>query len=311
MRKIAGLIPTNSDELVSSIMLRVTGLKVNSVGQISGIGMNNSVSVADTEQGRFVVRTNVESHLFRYQREAWCYRQLEPTAVLTPQVLGCGILADHSYSVAPFIEESQPVGQELDRIRVWRTLGSYAAILNRVEAPVAGSLESAYFPQSWEEQVAADTELVFKDDLWVREGLLSEGQQRAVREYLLDCAKSPAPLGVSQFDLTLPNAVICAGDYDRIYLLDLEAANIAPVPYYQLACIAADQGVAAPSTKAFFEGYGLTPRELKELAQELNRFTLYRVMRAAAWARDRCPALLPENLKRVESILGDALKCYL
>lgn len=308
MREIAGRIPENSKEVVSTILRQVTGHQAASVEPITGIGMNNSVSVAATSHGRFVVRTNVESHLFRYQREEWCLNQLKATPVLTPQVLACGILAGHSYSVAPFIEGSRPIGEGMDQIRVWKTLGKYASYLNQIEAPKPGSAEAAYFPTTWKQQVASDMDLIFKDDLWLKSGLLFPAQQDLLRSYLLASATVEAPQGVCVFDLTIGNAVICDSDYEKVYLLDLEAANIAPVPHYQLACIAADRGPDSDAAIAFREGYRIHENKLAWSDSEFNRFTLYRVMRASAWARDRYPSLLEENLRRTKPIIEHALR---
>jgi hypothetical protein len=308
MREIAGRIPENSRSLISTIVQTVIGERTDSIDHIKGIGMNNSVTVAHTPSGRFVVRTNVESHLFRYQREAWCFTQLESTPILTPQVLGCGIVDAHSYSVAPFIEGSKPIGDEIEQLRVWKTLGRYAAFLNAVRPPEVGSNESAYFPADWKQQVVSDVGLMFKDNFWLNRGLLSADQQERVRDYLVGASGVPVNHGVCMFDLTIANAVICDSDYDRIFLLDLEAANIAPVPFYQLACIAADRGPESKETEAFFEGYGIDSREAGRISEELNLFTLYRLMRATAWARDRYPALLEENIQRTRAVLESTLK---
>ena len=270
--------------------------------------MNNSVTVAHTPRGRFVVRTNVESHLFRFQREAWCFRQLESMLVLTPKVLGCGIVDGHSYSVAPFIEGSKPIGNEVDQLRVWKTLGRYASFLNLVRPPEVGSNQSTYFPTNWKQQVDSDVGLIFKDSFWLDRGLLSVVQQERIRSYLLGTSGIPVNHGVCVFDLTIANAVICDSNYDRIFLLDLEAANVAPVPFYQLACIAADRGPESKETKAFFEGYGVDSREAGRISEELNLFTLYRLMRAAVWARDRYPGLLEENIQRTKPVLESTLK---
>ena len=305
MRQVSGRIPENERALVSSILHHVTGLHVDSIQHIKGLGMNNAVTLATTAGGRFVVRTNVESHLFRFQREAWCYKQLEGSPVLTPTVLGCGLHDRHSYSVARFIVDSRPIAETVDQLRVWRILGSYARFLNQITPPERGTEAASYFPTTWEQQVLADVELVFKTDLWLAHDLLSESQQDAVRTYLLDCASSSTPRGICQFDLTTANAVICNNDYERVYLLDLEWANVGPVPHYQLGCIAAEKGLESDITRAFFEGYGT---DITQPSPELERLTLYRLMRATAWARDRQPNLLSENIARTRPTLERVLK---
>jgi hypothetical protein len=183
MREIAGQIPENSRHLISKFVQKVVGERTASTDHIKGIGMNNSVTVAHTPSGLFVVRTKVESHLFRFQREAWCLKQLEPTPALTPKVLGCGIIDVHSYSVAPFTDGSKPIGNEFDQLRVWSTLGRYASFLKAVRPPEVGSNESAYFPTDWKQQVDSDVGSIFKDKFWLNRGLLSADQQERIRSY--------------------------------------------------------------------------------------------------------------------------------
>jgi hypothetical protein len=91
----------------------------------------------------------------------------------------------------------------------------------------------------------------------------------------LETSNNSVNHGVCVFDLTIANAVMCDSDYDRIFLLDLEAANIAPVPFYQLACIAADRGPESKEANAFFEGDGVDSGGGRWISGELNRFTLY------------------------------------
>ena len=304
MRKVAGEIPDTSHELVSAILQTVIGSPALSIRPIKGIGMNNSVTVAETATGEFVVRTNLPSHLFRYKREAWCFKQLASTPVLTPQVVGVGILHDHAYSVAPFIKNSTPIHSDIDEIKVWEVLGSYARYLNNIHPPSDTSDEAAYFPISWEEQLLQDIDLIWKDDMWISSGILTREHYPTFQESLLSCVVADIPRRLSQFDLSIGNAVICNSNYDQIYLLDLEAANIAPAPYYQLACIAADRGPQSDATKAFFRGCGLTTEKILSLQPTLNKFILYRLMRATAWARDRYPALLEENLGRTRLFLS-------
>lgn len=300
MRDQAGDIPQNTDRLLVAIVQSAVGQPVHSVQHIRGIGMNNSVSVVTTPTGRLVVRTNVESHLFRYQREAWCYRQLASTPVPVPQVLATGVMNGCSYSLARFIEGSAPITPDSDQLHIWRTLGGYGRHLNALKPPDSQSERSALFPQDWHAQVAADVGLIFKDSLWQDRGLLTALQQEQVHRRLLSCASPAHPLGICQFDMTTANAVVCADEGSKVYLLDLESANIAPVPFYQLACIAAERGPNSEVTRAYFEGYGA---DIELMGPDFSLFLLYRLMRATAWARDRYPALLDENIERTRPTL--------
>jgi hypothetical protein len=305
LRQVAGQIPENSNRLVATIVQKVVGQEVRTFEQIKGYGFNNAVTIADTSAGRFVVRTNVDSHLFRFHREAWCYQRLGERGVLVPEVIGCGIEAGHSFSLAHYIEDSVPIHPALDQSRVWKILGRYAAIMNSItESVVDGDGQTRdWFPVKWREQVAGDLDLIFKDNFWVGRKEITENQEGKLRDDLQQIADLECPRGVCQFDLTTGNARICESNYDRIYLFDLEWANVAPVPYYQLACIAAEHGPESEVTAAFFEGYGVSYRSLIEEGAELSRFTLLRAMRAAAWARDRAPNLLEENLRKTRPLI--------
>ncbi len=307
MRKISGDITENSEEIVAAIIHNVTGLKTISSKPITGRGFNNSVTLATTTEGRFVVRTNVESHLFRFERESWLFKQLENTPVLTPTVLGCGVINNHSYSVAHFIKENSPIHSDIDEKRVWKTLGSYANVLNKIAVSLIDDDSRAheYFPVRWKEQVQSDHKLIFQDDFWVKKGILTSEKNQQIQRYLEGAFNLNIPHGVCQFDMTPANALICDSDYDRIYLIDLEWANIAPVPHYQLACIAAEKGPQSEASKSYFRGYGLTDRRMEEIAPDLHLLTLHRLMRATAWARDRRPELLEENINRTQPLLDE------
>lgn len=303
MRKVAADIPENSLELIATIVRKVTGLETKSIEHISGKGMSNAVTKAYTAEGRFVVRTNIDSHLSRYEREAWCIKQLKKTPVLTPEILGCGIEGAHSYSLAPYIEDSTSIHDGNDIIRVWRILGEYASYLNKIKPPEINDPAIQYFTESWERQIVDDVETIFKDDFWVNRNELSYEQQNRLREYLLGNATFNAPQGICQFDLSIGNALICNSNYNKIYLIDFEWVNIAPVPFYQLACISADKGYRSEISNSFFAGYGVTTKQATDIDLELNRFILQRVMRATAWARDRCPSLIDANIKRSRAVI--------
>jgi hypothetical protein len=81
--------------------------------------------------------------------------------------------------------------------------------------------------------------------------------------------------------------------------------NIASVLYYQLACLVAEKGLESNVTRAFFGGCG---GDSFDISGELERFTLYGLMRATASARDRCPSLVGENIERTRPALECALK---
>lgn len=285
---------TNRAALVEQIVAQVTGATTYSSAPICR-GMSNAVSLAHTSVGDLVVRTNAEPHLFRFRREAWCFSQLQALGVLTPTVLGCGILDRCAYSLARFIPESQPIrSSTADPCMVWEVLGRYARCLNSLitlprELPSCPQ-NTDVEPTTWAEHLTRDVDLIVNLPLWNE--LLNTDQLHAVQGYLLTCAQTPHALGVCQFDLGIDNAVIRGDDCSQIHLLDLEWLLLAPVPHYQLACIMANNGADSQNNLSFLRGYGVTDTERTAMDSELERFILYRLMRATAWAHTRCPELV-------------------
>jgi hypothetical protein len=298
---------TDRAALVEQIVEQVTGATTCSSAPICR-GMSNSVSVAHTSVGDLVVRTNVEGHLFNFQREAWCFSQLQLLGVLIPTVLGCGTLRGYAYSLARFIPESQPISSSAaDPGSVWKVLGRYARCLNSLSILPSDQNNPSAAPHAWEEYLTQDVHLIVNIPIW--KDNLSTDQLQAVQCHLLKCAQRSHALGVCQFDLGVDNAVIRGDDCSQIYLLDLEWLLLAPVPFYQLACILANNGAAAalPNNISFLGGYGLTDTESAAMAPELERFILYRLMRGTAWAYTRCPELAHGLRERAMPLLQKVL----
>lgn len=77
MREIAGQVPENPDSLIKRILRHVLNEEVSTIQQIVGRGFNNSVTIATTGVGRFVVRTI----LLRAMRAAAWARDRAPSLV--------------------------------------------------------------------------------------------------------------------------------------------------------------------------------------------------------------------------------------
>lgn len=94
------------------------------------------------------------------------------------------------------------------------------------------------------------------------------------------CGAIDAKSGICQWDVSCANARIRKGNYDDTVLLDLEFAIAAPVPHYQLACVAKPYGVLSREMNAFTSGYGLSEDQLIEMMPTVKALVALKVMRS-------------------------------
>lgn len=299
--------------LPAVIVEQVTGLKALSLDPLVGRGMSNEVVIVSTSDRRFVVRLNDAPHLRTFEKETWCLEHCHQRGILVPRVLATGIEGGRAYSLAHFIEGSCTIRAEIDRLRVWKTLGLYASKLNGIHIDLADndSESTKWFNQSWEDVVAEEIELSFGDEYWELSGVLTNEQLLRLKIGLESLAGIKAPLGVCQIDMCCENALIRNSNYDEIYLLDLELTTAAPVPHYQLACVARTWGLTSDIMKAFRAGYGLSDSAFGEIMQDLQRLTVLRTMRQAGRARQKnsdSKAQDNENARRmIFELMGEEL----
>lgn len=284
-------LPDGKWVAIYSIIEAATGDRALAFAPVDGPGMCNEVTVVSTASGRFVVRTNQESHLSRYQREGWCLERAHEAGIPVPRVISCGVESGRAYSVAAYIEESSAIGEHHDQLAVWKALGSHAARLNQVPLVGEHGAQGAaqHFELSWGRTIRPELEMVFRDDYWTETGILTEAQSRKLQTDLYRCSEIDAPLGICQWDIGPDNSRIRNNNDKDIVLLDLEWVVVAPVPHYQLACVATPCGLSSKTMDAFVSGYGLSKAEFNDLLPDLKRLMVLRSMRSVRWAQDRKP----------------------
>ncbi len=303
-------VPNQECVAIAEIVRKETGQEPTGFAPIDKLGMSNKVLIVSTTSGRLVVRTNSVGHLPKYQKEAWCLRKAHDVGIPVPLVIACGSTAGLSYSISRYIEESLPIDERFDHQRVWTVLGGYAARLNSIPITGCGSemLSAGRFKHSWEQELGAELAIVFRDDFWRQSGLLSATQVSEVRREIENCALIQANSGVCHWDIGLNNARIRHYNYADIFLLDLEFSLAAPVPHYQLACVAQPHGASSPEMKAFTAGYGIPDETLAEISPDLERLVVLKCMRSVRWAQDRRPEHVVSLTKKAGSVIFSLLE---
>ena len=297
---------------IRNIVREATGREPTAWAPIDpGWGMSNEVIVVTTPEGRLVVRLNKPGHLPRFEKEAWCLEQAHAAGVLVPRVLAYGAASGHSYSIASYIEGSSRIDQHCEILRVWEVIGAQAAKLNRIHVSGYGTemLAPGCFQATWPHMLSGQLTTAFRDSVLEEYGMLSARQVAALQAELEKSAEIKAPAGICVWDIGPDNARIRGNDYREIYLLDFEFALAAPVPHYQLACVAKPRGLFSEEMAAFTLGYGISSEHLEELLPDLKRLVVLGHLGSVRWAQDRRPECLAGNLKAaaeaIFSLLGE------
>jgi len=297
-----------TEQLVASIIKKEFDLEVTGFEPIVGRGMSNTVFIVNTEESRYVVRLNQVARALNFEKEAWCLDKVHELGVLVPRVIAVGIEGERAYSIARYIESSSPIHDGFDKLRLWNTLGEYAAKLNSVDVqsyPNQQQLKSWF--GSWESFIAREIEIIFRDDYWVDCGFLSLDELQTIKGKFEKFATTDFCSGICHWDIGLDNCIVANNSYEELYMLDLEFAMIAPVPHYQLAVVGKTWGFESPEMKAFSDGYGISAEQREDMAQDFKTMAALLRMRSVRWAQDRSPGEVKGRLEDTRGAISELL----
>lgn len=301
-------------ELVLAVVERATGYRPTGVEAIVGRGMSSDVLVAQTRDGRFVVRTRDSDWLPQFKKEAWCLKEAHARGVPVPLAIDCGRENGRAYSLARFVEGGKTIDASVDRLKVWEKLGCYARALN--EIPVSGfgpemTANGCFSKSTWKEMIQPEIDIVFRDDIWERRGILTAEQVKRVKELVSECLSLNGKPGVCQWDMCCENALIRNNNVNDIVLLDLDQITSVLIPHYQVAYVAKGWGLESGIMTAFLRGYGMGDSAFESAVPIVKRNLVLQSMRSVRWAEDRNPNWLELNLetarKEVTKHLGREL----
>lgn len=290
-----GLLPLSWTEALSyaaelsKVVAESTGETVKKCEPILGRGISNNVVVVSTTGGQFVLRLNKIEHAPFYQKEAWCLEQAHSLGIPVPRVLAHGCSTNFAYSIARFIDDAIPARDLADATPVWKALGHYARLLNGIKVEGLGDIMTApgKFSLTRDEVVSGELRVLFQDPTLWRERLgWSSRKITAAFNCINSLRRSELALGLCNFDIGPGNSMVRGFASPEIIIHDLDMACAAPVPHFQLACVAQSQGLRSSATKAFVEGYGNDGID-ESLQRELDPFVLMRHMRSIRWAETK------------------------
>jgi hypothetical protein len=198
---------------------------------------------------------------------------------------------------------------DVDRLRLWRTLGEYAARANSIIVCGYGGdmdpVQPGTFMDTWQGLITQNANSIWRDDYWISSGTFTVGQVATLKALLTGLADISGPTRLCYTDLGPKNTILSPGEDGTVYLLDWEFAKAAPAPAYQLSRVAMYWGYHSQVMAAFLDGYGLSETQLCAIEQDVKLLTVAGALNSVRWVQDNQPSEVDEYTKSAHFIAHD------
>jgi aminoglycoside phosphotransferase (APT) family kinase protein len=277
------------------------GLRPQEAVPLVGRGFVNRIWRVRAEPEDAIVRLNLDrdaaSALKEYRLEAWCYSALAEVGLAAPKVLGLGEHVDHAFLAYTYVPGT-PGDEAEDRLKVWRQLGEWAAVVHHlVVPPEAWRL----FPlrssptEDWAAQRHLNIVSLGPDDPLLALGIYDLGDVPWLQTMFAGIPDGP--LGLCHGDLAPRNLIL--GDDGRTWLLDWGCASLHLTPHAEVEDVLRKHLLENEPDRAewtaFASGYG---SDGPTLLAEVGPFLVLKAFDLVRWAIDRCPERREEMTTR-------------
>jgi Ser/Thr protein kinase RdoA (MazF antagonist) len=281
------------------------GIGVHKLGQ----GSNNTNYLAIDGDQKLVVKLSKPHRengaLDEYRKEAWCAGRARELDIATPEVHEFGVFDGRAFEVQSSVNGRAPSASEAES--TWQTLGDYARRIH--SGPTTGWGRTlafdGRFAESWASHLEYNIAALTADDELIARGIFAAATSLRLRSELERLARRDFRFGLCHGDIALWNTLI--DDSGRPWLLDWGSAASSVVPHYEINEIVRTASPSEPQLAAFLRGYGLSSRELADMARELRVLAALREIDTLRWAIEKQPemiALLGERARSAAARLA-------
>ena len=254
-------------------------------------GRTNYVFAVNHVEGQFVVRISPDSNRLRaFQKERWASQKAREAGVPTPEVIEVGNDAvSEPYMITRRVTGSEAT-QHPKRRSIVHEMGEYAAVINSILTSGYGSefdwTSNGKKNKTWADYVEDEFELEKRLRFLGKHKLLT-GENLKELSRVIETAKTRRhKASLNHSDLRLKNVIVDEGG-DIAAIVDWEECISTIAPEWELSIALHD--LTIDEKQAFIEGYGLSNREVEEMAPLIKAFNVlnyYQATQAAIEAED-------------------------
>lgn len=239
-------------------------------------GRTNFVFSVNHVEGQFVVRISPDLERIKaFQKERWASQRAREAGVPTPEVLVVGNDAvSEPYMVMRRVTGSEAT-QHPKRRSIVQEMGEYAAVINSIATNGFGTnfdwASNGKKNSTWDSYVEDEFELKKRLHILSLNGMLSEGQLRDL-VLIIDSVKGrQQKSSLNHSDLRLKNVIVDEGG-DIVAIVDWEECLSTIAPEWELSIALHD--LTIDEKHAFIDGYGLSIRQVEEMAPLIKAFNI-------------------------------------
>ncbi|HKU74112.1 MAG TPA: aminoglycoside phosphotransferase family protein [Pyrinomonadaceae bacterium] len=251
-------------------------------------GRTNFVFAVNHVEGQFVVRISPDlERLKAFQKERWASQQAREAGVPTPEVIEVSNDAvSEPYMITRRVTGSEAT-QHPQRKRIVHEMGEYAAVINSIHTDGYGSdfdwTSNGTKHKTWVDYVEDEYALEKRLQLFAEHELLTDEQLKELSRILEDAKTRGHTSSLNHSDLRLKNVIVDEGG-DIAAIIDWEDCLSTIAPEWELSIALHDLSI--DEKHAFIEGYGLSVREVEEMAPLIKAFNILNYYQAIESAKD-------------------------
>lgn len=239
-------------------------------------GRTNFVFAVNHVEGQFVVRISPNAdNIAAFRKELWASQKAREAGVPSPEVLAVG-----SDGVSePYMITRRVTGSEAThhpkRHRIIHELGRYAATINSITTTGFGSnfdwTGEGPRHHAWTSYVKEEFEIDKRLRLFAEHEILPENELREIARIVENASAHDGRASLNHSDLRLKNVIVDEGG-DIAAIVDWEECLSTIAPQWELSIALHDLSI--DEKHAFIHGYGLSDRQIKEMAPLIKAFNL-------------------------------------
>lgn len=259
--------------------------------EITGLGSVNRVFELEGELDSYMLRLNQDADKWlEYKKEAWCLEQTAVLGIPGPKVLGMGQYEDWVW----MIQEKLPglngkLCPEADQPRIWRQLGSYAAVFQQIDTVDDSEVKRNLLHRDWVSRLRYNLGELSPQDSLLRQGIFTQKEQDVAIASLKRLEACNFTSGLVHGDLCPRNVLV---DGETIYLLDWGTAEINVVPVNELGLLLISEEAGPQEMEWYLEGYGMTEREFSQIKTEIMLLNFMDRLDKYRWAEAHAPEVI-------------------
>ena len=267
-------------------------------------GRTNYVFAVNHLEGQFVVRISPEEEKIKnFQKELWTSQKVREAGVPSPEVLAVG----NDVGPEPYMITRRVTGSEATdhpkRRRIIHDLGQFAAMINSIRTAGFGTdfdWTSDETNTTWDAYLEKEFELEKRLQLFSTNHILPDAQINQIRDIIKGEQTNSLTPSLNHSDLRLKNVIVDEGG-DIAAIVDWEECISTIAPQWELSIALHDLSI--DEKHAFIEGYGLSNRQIHEMAPLIKAFNILNYTPAVELALEKDHKTLSELKLRLNGSL--------